>query len=38
MQRSTADVVENKVALLLPYVLLLVGLVLVLLIGSGPPG
>jgi len=36
MQRSTADVVDSKVALLLPVLLLIVGLVL--LITSGPPG
>jgi hypothetical protein len=38
MQRSTADVVDSRVTLLLPLVLLVVGLALVLLIGSGPPG
>jgi len=37
MQRSTADVVDSRVALLLSLVLLLV-VGLVLLIGSGPPG
>jgi hypothetical protein len=38
MQRSTADVVDSRVTLLLPLVLLVVGLALVLLISSGPPG